>query len=96
MLTLKQIEDQIEQLDTELNAAIERELNARNDQSDLRHRLNALEDARRQIEDDIRDEVDHEDSSEDDGLTDAEADAMTLASAGMGTDEDYGYFGDGE
>jgi hypothetical protein len=30
---------------------------------------------------------------EDDGYTDAEADADTLASAGMGTDEDYGYFG---
>lgn len=29
----------------------------------------------------------------DDNLTDAEADADTLASAGMGTDEDYGYFG---
>ena len=26
----------------------------------------------------------------DDGLTDAEADAMTFASAGMGMDEDYG------
>lgn len=32
--------------------------------------------------------------SDDDGLTDVEADAMTLASAGWGTDEDYGYFGD--
>jgi hypothetical protein len=29
-----------------------------------------------------------------DGLTDVEADAMTLASAGMGTDEDYGLFHD--
>jgi len=28
-----------------------------------------------------------------DSLTDAEADADTLASAGMGTDEDYGSFG---
>ena len=28
-----------------------------------------------------------------DGLSDVEADAMTLASAGWGTDEDYGYFG---
>lgn len=27
-------------------------------------------------------------------LSDAEADAMTLASAGWGTDEDYGYFED--
>lgn len=29
-----------------------------------------------------------------DGYTDVEADAHTLASAGMGTDEDYGYFGE--
>ena len=28
------------------------------------------------------------------GMTDVEADADTLASAGYGTDEDYGYFGD--
>lgn len=28
-----------------------------------------------------------------DGMTDAEADADTLRSAGMGTDEDYGYYG---
>ena len=27
-------------------------------------------------------------------MTDIEADADTLKSAGMGTDEDYGYFGD--
>jgi len=33
-----------------------------------------------------------EEPSEDD-LTDAEADGDTLASAGMGTDEDYGSFG---
>ena len=31
-----------------------------------------------------------------DGMTDVEADADTLASAGWGTDEDYGYYGDGE
>ena len=31
-----------------------------------------------------------------DGMTDAEADADVLASAGMGTDEDYGYFGGDE
>jgi len=30
-----------------------------------------------------------EDWDDDDGLTDAEADAMTLAGAGWGTDEDY-------
>lgn len=29
-----------------------------------------------------------------DGLSDVEADAMTLASAGWGTDEDYGFFGE--
>jgi len=39
----------------------------------------------------------HESYPEDDNLTDAEADAMTLASAGMGTDEDYngGCYDDG-
>lgn len=31
-----------------------------------------------------------------DGLSDVEADAMTLESAGWGTEEDYGYYGDGE
>ena len=29
-----------------------------------------------------------------DGMSDVEADADTLASAGYGTDEDYGYYGD--
>ena len=29
-----------------------------------------------------------------DGYTDMEADAMTLRDAGMGTDEDYGYYGE--
>jgi hypothetical protein len=37
-------------------------------------------------------ELDGEDY--DDGLSDVEADSMTFASAGWGTDEDYGYFGD--
>ncbi len=32
------------------------------------------------------------DDMDDDGMTDAEADADTLASAGMGTDEDYGCY----
>lgn len=43
-----------------------------------------------------QDWADHEEAmwSDEDGLTDAEADAMTLASAGYGTDEDYGFFGD--
>lgn len=31
-----------------------------------------------------------------DNYTDVEADADTLASCGWGTDEDYGYYGDGE
>ena len=34
------------------------------------------------------------DGADEDGLTDVEADAMTLASAGMGTDEDYGFYGE--
>lgn len=33
---------------------------------------------------------------DDDGYTDVEADADTLASAGYGTDEDYGYYGGGD
>lgn len=33
---------------------------------------------------------------DDDNLSDVEADAMTLVSAGMGTDEDYGFYGNGE
>jgi len=33
------------------------------------------------------------DAEQHDMWTDAEADADTLASAGMGTDEDYGYYG---
>lgn len=32
----------------------------------------------------------------DDSLSDVDADAMTLESAGWGTEEDYGYYGDGE
>lgn len=42
----------------------------------------------------VEDEPDDWDG--DDGLSDAEADAMTLASAGWGTDEDYGFYGYGE
>lgn len=37
-----------------------------------------------------------EEQDYEDNMSDAEADADTLASAGMGTDEDYGYYGDGE
>lgn len=47
-------------------------------------------------DDNIKLEMDPEPDHAEDGLSDIEADAMTLASAGMGTDEDYGYFGDGE
>lgn len=35
-----------------------------------------------------------DDYNDDDGLTDVEADAMTLGSVGWGTDEDYGYYGE--
>jgi hypothetical protein len=35
-----------------------------------------------------------EDDGPECGMSDVEADADTLASAGYGTDEDYGYFGD--
>jgi hypothetical protein len=35
-----------------------------------------------------------EDDGPECGMTDVEADADTLASAGYGTDEDYGYYGD--
>lgn len=45
-----------------------------------------------QVEYEAQDAAD--DREDDDGLTDAEADAMTLAGAGWGTDEDYGYYGD--
>jgi hypothetical protein len=49
---------------------------------------------------DLMDQVDEYQAEQeldyDDGLSDVEADAMTLASAGMGTDEDYGYYGDDE
>lgn len=34
-----------------------------------------------------------DDADDDRDLSDVEADAATLASAGWGTDEDYGYFG---
>jgi hypothetical protein len=44
-------------------------------------------------EDDGYDPNDH---SDDDGMTDVEADADTLRSAGWGTDEDYGDFGDSD
>jgi len=40
--------------------------------------------------------VNDEPSHDGDTMTDVEADADTLASAGMGTDEDYGYFGGDE
>lgn len=47
-----------------------------------------------------REQDDYEQSMADeeyeDDMTDAEADADTLRSAGMGTDEDYGHYGDND
>ena len=48
----------------------------------------ACSDAQRDIKDEMLAEEHYSE------MTDMEADADTLASAGMGTDEDYGYFGD--
>jgi len=48
-----------------------------------------------EVEDDTNDEP-LEDLEPSDNMTDAEADADVFASAGMGTDEDYGCFGGGE
>jgi hypothetical protein len=45
---------------------------------------------------DSEDEDYPDEYNDDDGLTDAEADAMTLAGAGWGTDEDYGYYGEND
>ena len=42
------------------------------------------------------DDSDFDDWSDDDGMTDAEADADALRGIGWGTDEDYGYYGDGD
>lgn len=42
----------------------------------------------------IEDALHLEDDERDPFLTDAQADADVLASAGMGTDEDYNHFGD--
>lgn len=44
-------------------------------------------------EDGMFDPEDFDEDFPEDNLSDAEADADTLASAGMGTDEDYGYYG---
>ena len=41
-------------------------------------------------------DAEHEDDEIGDGMTDVEADADTLASAGYGTDEDYGCFDSGD
>lgn len=46
-----------------------------------------------QVADDLADDDFDE---PDDGFTDSEADADALASAGYGTDEDYGFYGDYE
>lgn len=45
--------------------------------------------------DDFSAQLGAEDEPFDGFRTDAEADADALASAGFGTDEDYGYYGDG-
>ena len=50
-------------------------------------------DAERFYNDDVEDE-DYEDEDYEDSWSDVDADADTLASAGWGTDEDYGYEGD--
>jgi hypothetical protein len=51
---------------------------------------------RARIEDGDYPDEDYIPDEPEDNMTDAEADADTLASAGMGTDEDYGYFGGDE
>jgi hypothetical protein len=51
----------------------------------------AFEQARDEADLDHMEQMDNE---PEDSMTDVEADADTLASAGMGTDEDYGFFGD--
>jgi hypothetical protein len=43
----------------------------------------------------VEHEVENERDEPEDSMTDVEADADTLASAGMGTDEDYGCYGGG-
>lgn len=63
---------------------------------------NMMDDFISDCEDGFEDEFDPIDDDPDmppdpeDGLTDVEADAQTLAGAGWGTDEDYGYYGDGD
>jgi hypothetical protein len=39
-------------------------------------------------------DFDNDEADTEDGMSDVEADADTLASAGHGTDEDYGHYGD--
>lgn len=46
--------------------------------------------------DDVSEYADECEPREDNFRDDVEADADTLASAGYGTDEDYGYYGGGE
>tara|TARA_B100000614_G_C14562911_1_gene497828 strand:+ start:4271 stop:4471 length:201 start_codon:yes stop_codon:yes gene_type:complete len=49
-------------------------------------------DTQRQVEEEYPDPP--YDGADEDGLTDVEADAMTLRDCGMGTDEDYGFAAD--
>jgi len=44
----------------------------------------------------VESDFEPEENDEPGDMTDVEADADTLASAGYGTDEDYGYFGENE
>lgn len=60
-ITLKQIEDEIELLNEQFQECVEDKFNIESDMQDLEVRLNLLEDARRRIEDEIRDDVDHDD-----------------------------------
>jgi len=50
------------------------------------------EDALEQIREEDDAEFEDDACNDDDGLSDMEADAMTLASAGFGCDEDYGRY----
>lgn len=75
--------------DTSLDGALEYELQ----QEALRE---SFEQEALEMGDDCSEYDDEPEPREDHFNSDAEADADTLASAGMGTDEDYGYFGDND
>lgn len=80
--------------ETEMKAAFEALQIAR---KHLRHAgEHAFADACDDLASDVQDRLTDSDAYDGDYMTDAEADADTLASAGMGTDEDYGYYGGGD